>query len=109
MMNFQEAAAKLIAPATVQVPPPAQEAPDRVVTFAELQTLAGRVFSKFKREGVGPGDAVLFCAPNSPELLAAIFAAWASGARAVPVDYRLTASEIDNIAGRLQVKMVYGA
>lgn len=118
MINFQEAMAKLLCPvaqapelaslpAIIQAGSAAQGTKDRTVNFAELQTLIGKAFFEYRRIGIEAGDAILLCSPNSPELVAAILAAWGSGATAIPVDFRLTQPEVENIARRVNAKIVY--
>jgi long-chain acyl-CoA synthetase len=118
MINFQEAMARLLAPssscperldrtAIIAAGSSADGTNDRQVTYGDLQTLTGRAFNEYRKEEITAGDAVLLCSPNSPELVAAIFAAWSVGATAIPVDSRLTAQEVENIARRVNAKIVY--
>jgi long-chain acyl-CoA synthetase len=118
MINFQEAMAKLLTPAAaapdwasrpaiIQAGLKEQGSTDKVTTFAELQTLTARALWQYKEAGVESGDSVLLCAPNSPELVAGILAAWSCGATAIPVDFRLTQPEVENIASKVNAKIVY--
>lgn len=114
MINFQEAIAKLVCAASTNPSLAARSAivvagqqEDRHVTYGELEKMVSRVFRYCKDKGIAAGDAVVLCAQNSPELVAAILATWAVGATAIPVDFRLTQAEVANIASRVQAKMVY--
>ena len=73
-------------------------------TYAELEAQANRVANLLLSLGAGPGTKVLWCGPNSPEVVAVINAARKIGAIAVPLNYRLTAEEacyvIDNSDAR---------
>ena len=69
-------------------------------TYAELEARANRLANLLLSLGAGPGTKVLWCGPNSPEVVAVINASRKIGAIAVPLNYRLTAEEacyvIDN-------------
>src|SRR5271169_4604273 len=52
-----------------------------VWTYAELEAQANRVANLLTSLGAGPGTKVLWCGPNSPEVVA------------VPLNYRLTPDE----------------
>jgi len=117
MMTFQEAIARLLCPAAarpdrgdkpavIQAASPGGSAADRIVTYKELQALIGRAQTALSKAGVGRGDTVLLCAPNSPELTAAILAAWRLGAIALPVDFRLTLAELENLVDRIRPRVI---
>ncbi len=63
----------------------------------------------FLAAGVVGRDRVMMSAPNSARLLASILALWRIGAVAIPVDARVTAQEVQNVAKRLKVKMLCGS
>lgn len=118
MINFQPVMSRLLnpagaspelaaRPAIIQAASPARGVSERTVSYADLKVLTERAFCAYRRAGVGDSDAVVLCAPNSPELVAGIMAAWAIGATAIPVDCRLTANEVENIANRVKAKIVY--
>jgi long-chain acyl-CoA synthetase len=79
---------------------------DRNVTFGEFQTLQDRAIDEFKAAGVKAKDRVLLTSPNTPELAASIAALWRMGAIAVPVDFRLTEKEVENVANMVGVKLI---
>src|SRR5215472_16864417 len=62
-------------------------------TYAELDAQANRVANLLMRLGAGPGKKVLWCGPNSPEVVAVMSATRKIGAVAVPLNYRLTPEE----------------
>src|SRR6201984_368565 len=62
-------------------------------TYAELEAQANRVANLLISLGAGPGTKVLWCGPNSPQVVAVMSAARKIGAVAVPLNYRLTPEE----------------
>src|SRR5580704_15147164 len=59
-------------------------------TYAELEAQSNRVANLLRSLRVGAGTKVLWCGPNSPQVVAVINAARKIGAVAVPLNYRLT-------------------
>jgi acyl-CoA synthetase (AMP-forming)/AMP-acid ligase II len=62
-------------------------------TYADLEAQSNRVANLLLSLGVGPGHKVLWCGPNSPEVVAVMTATRRIGAVAVPLNYRLTPEE----------------
>jgi len=62
-------------------------------TYAELEERANRLANLLLTLNAGPGTKVLWCGPNSPEVVAVMSAARKIGATAVPLNYRLTPEE----------------
>jgi len=62
-------------------------------TYAQLEAEANRLANVLAALGVGPGEKVIWCGPNSPQVVAVVNAARKLGAVAVPLNYRLTAAE----------------
>ena len=62
-------------------------------TYARLEAEANRLANALASLGVGPGDKVIWCGPNSPQVVAVVNATRKLGAVAVPLNYRLTAEE----------------
>src|SRR5215472_6549200 len=62
-------------------------------TYAQLEAQANRLANALASLGVGQGEKVIWCGPNSPQVVAAINATRKLGAVAVPLNYRLTAAE----------------
>jgi fatty-acyl-CoA synthase/long-chain acyl-CoA synthetase len=62
-------------------------------TYAQLEAEANRLANALVSLGVSPGEKVIWCGPNSPQVVAVTSAARKLGAVAVPLNYRLTATE----------------
>ncbi len=62
-------------------------------TYAQLEVEANRLANALVSLGVGPGDKLIWCGPNSPQVVAVVNASRKIGAVAVPLNYRLTAEE----------------
>jgi len=62
-------------------------------TYAELEAQSNRVANLLLSLGVRPDRKVLWCGPNSPDVVALINAARKIGAVSVPLNYRLTPEE----------------
>jgi long-chain acyl-CoA synthetase len=63
-------------------------------SFAELNRLVNRVAHGLVALGAQRGDRVVWCGPNSLEVIAAIHAARKAGLVAVPLSYRFNADEM---------------
>src|SRR3954463_9512756 len=68
--------------------------PRRSLTYAQLADRTARYAGALRRLGVGPGDRVAYLGVNAVEVFETFFAAWLLGAIAVPLNYRLSRSEI---------------
>ena len=79
---------------------------EREVSYEEFETLIDKSQAALAGLGIGHKDKVIIIAPNSPETFATILASWRLGALAIPVDFRMTAQELVNIARKLEVKAV---
>ena len=64
-----------------------------VWSYAELEAQSNRVANVLLSLGSGPGRKVIWCGPNSPEVVAVMNATRKIGAVAVPLNYRLTPEE----------------
>ena len=62
-------------------------------TYAQLEMAANRLANALASLGVARGEKVIWCGPNSPQVVAVINATRKLGAVAVPLNYRLTAAE----------------
>jgi acyl-CoA synthetase (AMP-forming)/AMP-acid ligase II len=62
-------------------------------TYAELEERANQVANLLLSLGISAGQKVLWCGPNSPEVVAVMSASRKIGAVAVPLNYRLTPEE----------------
>lgn len=67
--------------------------PVRRVTYAELDRLADGLALELRERGVGVDDRVLWCGPNSLEVLVVTHATRRLGAVVVPLPYKLTGRE----------------
>jgi len=62
-------------------------------TYAELEAQSNRLANTLASLGVGSGDKLIWCGPNSPQVVAIVNATRKLGAVAVPLNYRLTPEE----------------
>jgi len=76
-------------------------------TYAQLEAEANRLANTLASLGVGPGDKVIWCGPNSPQVVAVINATRKLGAVAVPLNYRLTAAEARYIVIHSDARAAY--
>ncbi|MET0133974.1 MAG: long-chain fatty acid--CoA ligase [Kibdelosporangium sp.] len=67
---------------------------DRPVSYAEFAVRATKVASQLREAGVEAGDRVGYLGPNHPAFVETMFAAHVLGAIFVPLNFRLTAPEI---------------
>ncbi|HJY94112.1 MAG TPA: AMP-binding protein, partial [Streptosporangiaceae bacterium] len=78
-----------------------------VWTYAELEAQANRVANLLLSLGAGPGTKVLWCGPNSPEVVAVMSATRKIGAVAVPLNYRLTPEEALYVVNHSDAEVAY--
>ena len=76
-------------------------------TYAELEAQSNRVANLLRSLGAGPGTKVLWCGPNSPQVVAVMNAARKIGAVAVPLNYRLTPDEARYIIDHSDAEIAY--
>jgi acyl-CoA synthetase (AMP-forming)/AMP-acid ligase II len=76
-------------------------------TYAELEARSNRVANLLLSLGAGPGRKVLWCGPNSPEVVAVMNAARKIGAVAVPLNYRLTPAEALYVINHSDAEIAY--
>ena len=76
-------------------------------TYAELEAQANRVANLLLSLGAGPGRKVLWCGPNSPEVVAVMSATRKIGAVAVPLNYRLTPEEALYVINHSDAEIAY--
>jgi fatty-acyl-CoA synthase/long-chain acyl-CoA synthetase len=84
--------------------------PDGTVTiwtYAELEAQSNRVANLLLSLGAGPGAKVLWCGPNSPQVVAVMSAARKIGAVAVPLNYRLTPEEACYVINHSDAEVAY--
>src|ERR1700751_6285564 len=78
-----------------------------VWTYAELEAQANRVANLLLSLGIGPVKKVLWCGPNSPEVVAIMSASRKIGAVAVPLNYRLTPEEACYVVNNSDAEVAY--
>jgi acyl-CoA synthetase (AMP-forming)/AMP-acid ligase II len=76
-------------------------------TYAQLEAETNRLANALASLGVGPGEKVIWCGPNSPQVVAVINATRKLGAVAVPLNYRLTAAEARYIVIHSDARAAY--
>jgi acyl-CoA synthetase (AMP-forming)/AMP-acid ligase II len=76
-------------------------------TYAELEAQSNRVANLLLSLGAGPGKKVLWCGPNSPEVVAVMSATRKIGAVAVPLNYRLTPAEALYVINHSDAEVAY--
>ncbi|HEX6310110.1 MAG TPA: AMP-binding protein [Acidimicrobiia bacterium] len=78
----------------------------RVMTFAELNAEVNRVADTLREMGMRPGDRLVWCGPNSAEVLVTIHAARKAGLVAVPLSYRFNADEMQYVIDNSDATLV---
>jgi acyl-CoA synthetase (AMP-forming)/AMP-acid ligase II len=76
-------------------------------TYAELEAQSNRVANLLLSHGTKPGTKVLWCGPNSPEVVAVMNATRKIGAVAVPLNYRLTPEEALYVINHSDAEVAY--
>src|SRR2546423_3051872 len=76
-------------------------------TYAELNAQANRIGNLLLSLGVSPGKKVLWCGPNSPQVVAVMSAARKIGVVAVPLNYRLTPEEALYVINHSDAEVAY--
>jgi acyl-CoA synthetase (AMP-forming)/AMP-acid ligase II len=76
------------------------------VTFSELNSTANRLARAFRTLGNTPGERLIWCGPNSLEVMVTIHAARKSGQIAVPLSYRFTADEMQYVIDNSDATLV---
>jgi acyl-CoA synthetase (AMP-forming)/AMP-acid ligase II len=87
-----------------------EDRPDGTVTvwtYAELEAQSNRLANLLLSLGAGPGTKVLWCGPNSPQVVAVMNAARKIGAVAVPLNYRLTPEEAGYVINHSDAEVAY--
>jgi acyl-CoA synthetase (AMP-forming)/AMP-acid ligase II len=76
-------------------------------TYAELEARSNRVANLLLSLGSGPGKKVIWCGPNSPQVVAVMNATRKIGAVAVPLNYRLTPEEALYVVNHSDAEIAY--
>lgn len=77
------------------------------VSFNSFYELVSKFESFLIDRGVKKGSHILLCGKNSIELVAMIIASWRLAAICIPIDYRMTALEIANVATRVGADLIF--
>jgi acyl-CoA synthetase (AMP-forming)/AMP-acid ligase II len=78
----------------------------RVMTFAELNAEVNRLADALRALGMQPGERLVWCGPNSVEVLVTINAARKAGLVAVPLSYRFNADEMQYVIDNSDATLV---
>src|SRR5437667_6680178 len=76
-------------------------------TYAEFDAQANRIANLLLSLGAGPRKKVLWCGPNSPQVVAVMSATRKIGVVAVPLNYRLTPEEALYVVNHSDAEIVY--
>ena len=76
-------------------------------TYAELEARSNRIANLLLSLGIRPDEKVLWCGPNSPEVVAVMTATRKIGAVAVPLNYRLTPEEALYVINHSDAEVAY--
>jgi acyl-CoA synthetase (AMP-forming)/AMP-acid ligase II len=77
-----------------------------VTTFTELNQLVNRLVHGLRALGVEQGDRIVWCGPNSLEVIAVLHAARKAGLVAVPLSYRFNADEMQYVIDNSDATLV---
>jgi fatty-acyl-CoA synthase/long-chain acyl-CoA synthetase len=76
-------------------------------SYAQLEAESNRLANALASLGAGPGVKVVWCGPNSSQVVAVINATRKVGAVAVPLNYRLTGAEARYIIEHCDAQIAY--
>jgi acyl-CoA synthetase (AMP-forming)/AMP-acid ligase II len=85
---------------------PAGGARPSATTFGELNAMVNRAAHAFMTLGADPGDRIVWCGPNSLEVLVTIHASRKASLTAVPLSYRFNAEEMAYVIGNSDATLV---
>ena len=77
-------------------------------TYAEVDTLTGRLAANLLAQGLEPGDRVAFHMGNCPELVFGYYGCFKVGAIAVPINARMGPSEIEYFLQHSEARFYIG-
>ncbi len=86
---------------------PAISENSKELTYAQFNEKANRVATALLKMGVGPGDHIGLCAPNSTDWLIFYFGALKIGAVAVTLSSLLSADEFRLLVGHAKLKVLF--
>jgi acyl-CoA synthetase (AMP-forming)/AMP-acid ligase II len=76
-------------------------------SYRELEEQSNRLANALLSLGARPGEKVIWCGPNSPQVVAAICASRKAGHVAVPLNYRLTTDEAQYVVSHSDATVAY--
>jgi acyl-CoA synthetase (AMP-forming)/AMP-acid ligase II len=76
------------------------------VSFTELNSMANRLANAFRMLGMRRGERLVWCGPNSLEVIATIHAARKASQIAVPLSYRFNAEEMQYVIDNSDATLV---
>jgi fatty-acyl-CoA synthase/long-chain acyl-CoA synthetase len=76
-------------------------------SYRDLEEQANRLANALVSLGIKRGEKVLWCGPNSPQVVALVCATRKIGATTVPLNYRLTAEEAAYVIGHSDAAVAY--
>jgi acyl-CoA synthetase (AMP-forming)/AMP-acid ligase II len=76
-------------------------------SYRELEEQSNRLANALLSLGVQPGEKLVWCGPNSAQVVAAICAMRKTGSVAVPLNYRLTAEEAEYVVRHSDATVAY--
>ncbi|NNE11126.1 MAG: AMP-binding protein [Ilumatobacter sp.] len=79
----------------------------RTRTYAELEQRSNQLAHVLREHGVGPGDKVVWCGPNSVGVVELSNASRKLGSTAVPLNYRLSDEEAAYVTDHSDATLVY--
>ncbi|WP_299613509.1 class I adenylate-forming enzyme family protein [uncultured Tateyamaria sp.] len=77
------------------------------LNYAQLSAAADEIAEVLKAKGITQGDRVMIVSENCAAKVAALFATWALGAIAVPINARQTSAEIARVDAHAEPKAVF--
>jgi len=91
--------------ALVAISPGAGGGTERSLTWRELDDLSDRLATRLCADGLGPGDRLALCLPNSLAHLASCVAAWKAGAVPVAIRWDLPGWELERLLDTLDPRL----
>ena len=80
--------------------------PAEQYTYGELDKASGRLAAEFRDMGIGPNDRIVILSESRPRWAIAFFATLRVGAVAVPLDARMTDTELSVVLEQVKSKLI---
>ena len=78
-----------------------------IILYKDAEEIVGAVTLKLLQSGIKKGDRILVYSAMDPEAIFLFWAAMRMGAVFVPVDYNMPQSGLENIASRIDAKLIF--